>query len=157
MNTISDFLLIKIKKRRIHYYLNPPLRGAEVDVGAVADAAVDTAVAEPPPKLNPNDGAEGCVPMPLSVIPEGAVGAVVVAAVIPERAENPCVAVVEAAGTPNDKGFAAPVDKDNEGGGAVKIEVVTPLGAPPKEKPLDRVVDAPNAEMLVVKYLSMYV
>ena len=131
MNSISDFLLIKIKKRRIHYYLNPPLRGAEVDVGAVADAAVDTAVAEPPPKLNPNDGAEGCVPKPISVIPK-----------------HPCAAVVEAAGTPNDKGFAAPVDKDNEGGGAVKIEVVTPLGAPPKEKPLDGVVDAPNAEML---------
>ena len=60
---MSDFLLIKIKKRRIHYYLNPPVRRAEVDVGAVADAVVDTAVAEPPPKLNPNDGAEGCVPI----------------------------------------------------------------------------------------------
>ena len=95
--------------------------------------------------------------MPPSVIPEGAVGAaataaVVVAAEIPVSDVNPCAGalVVEAAaGAPKDKGFAAPVAMDNEGAGAAKIEVVPPLGAPPKEKLLDGVVDAPNAEIIV--------
>lgn len=129
--------------------LNPPPRGVAIAVGAGTDAAVDTAAVVDPalPKLNPNDGAEGCVLR----VPSVGAGVVVVAAVeIPVSDVNPCAGaalVVEpAAGAPNDKGLAAPVVMDNDdGAGAVKFEVAPPLGAPPNEKLLDGVVDAPNA------------